>query len=204
MNPFLGPRRIVGLGLRTVEGVLHAPEHVAALWEEVSELIRRASRLLNRADLIAARMEHDLDELDSITTHSQGLLHDGRAVADAADEMTAAAGWTRQQAQEQVDRLRRLLDLYQPLLESLAPLGAEAASALRPAHLRGLVTLLDELPNLVDRIEPALDGMKEVGPHIGEMTDRMDNVGQVVEGLPGAKLLRRRGQAREEEQDLGE
>lgn len=202
MDPFLGPRRIIGAGLRTVEGVVRAPEQIAEFWGEVNDLVRRAGRLLNRADLIAARMEHDLDELDSITTDSQKLLLDGRAVADAADGMTAAAGWTRQQAQEQVDRLRRLLDLYQPLLESLAPLGAEAANALRPAHLRGLVSLLNELPNLVDHIEPALEGMGTVGPEMREMTDRMDTVGQVVEGLPGSKMLRRRGQAREENDDL--
>ena len=149
-------------------------------------------------------MEHKLDELDTITTQSQTLVHDGREVADTASGIAAAAQGTRDLAQEQVLRLRRLLDLYQPVLESLAPLGTEAASALRPAHVRGLVTLLNELPDPSDRLEPALEGMGSMVPHMREVTDRMDNVGQVVEGLPGAKLLRRRGQAREEEQDAQE
>ena len=61
--------------------------------------------------------------------------------------------------------------------------------------------LLDEVPNLVDRLQPALDGMGKLGPHLQDVTERMDNVGQVVEGLPGAKVLRRRGQAREDEGD---
>lgn len=202
MDPFLGPRRIISLGLRTVEGVSRAPDQVAALWEQLSDLVRRANRLLNRADLIAARMEHDLDQLDAVTTQAQRVLEDGRTVVDAAGGVTAAAQGTRELAQEQVDRLRGLLDLYQPLLESLAPLGAEAAGALRPVHLRGVVRLLNELPHLVDQIEPALEGMGSMVPEMREVTDRLDNVGQVVEGLPGAKMFRRRGQAREEDHEL--
>lgn len=199
MNPFLGPRRLIGLGLRTAEGVVRAPEHVAALWDEVNTVVRRASRLLNRADLIAARMEHELEQLHSIAEDSKQLLHDGRTVAAAAGGTTAAARGTRELAQDQVERLRRMIDLYQPLLESLAPLGAEAANALRPAHLRGLVSLLNELPQLVNQLQPALQAMESMGPDMGEMSERMDNVAQVVEGLPGAKMLRRRGQTREEE-----
>jgi hypothetical protein len=189
---------MLGLGFRTAQELARAPEHLRAMLSEVHDLVRRASRLLDRADLIAVRMEHKLDELDAITAESQTLVLDGREVADTATGIAVAARGTRDLAQEQVLRLRRVLDLYQPLLESLAPLGAEAAAALRPAHLRGLVTLLDELPHLVDRLEPALDGMGSMVPEMREVTDRMDNVGQVVEGLPGAKLLRRRGRAREE------
>lgn len=203
MNPFLGPRRIVDLGRRTVEGVVEAPDRVSALWAELTAVVRRASRLLDRADLIAARMEHEMEQLNWVTSQSQRLLSDSQEVADAAGDTTAAVRATREMAQEQVARLRRMLDLYQPLVESLAPLGEEAARALRPTHLRGLVALLDELPRLVDRIEPALDGMGGMVPEMREVTDRMENMGQVVEGLPGAKILRRRGQAREDQEDLG-
>ena len=202
MNPFLGPRRIVGLGVRTAQELARAPEHVMAVLDDINDLVRRARRLLDRADLIAVRLEHKIDELDGIAAESQTLVHDGREVADTANGIAAAAAGTRDLAQEQVLRLRGLLDLYQPVLESLAPLGSEAAKALRPAHVRGLATLLNELPNLVDRIEPALEGMGGMVPEMREVTDRLDNVGQVVEGLPGAKLLRRRGQAREEQQDI--
>jgi hypothetical protein len=175
MNPFLMARRIVELGVQTAEGVSRAPEHVAAVWSQIEELVRRTRRLLDRADILAARMEHELDQVDAIT---------------------------REVAEDQVTRLRRLLDMYQPVLESLAPLGTEAAAALRPVHVRGLVSLLNELPNLVDQIQPALEGMGAMLPEMREVTDRMDNVGQVVEGLPGAKLLRRRGQAKEEQGDV--
>lgn len=201
MDPFAAPRRILELGLRTADSVAHAPEQASALMDQVTGLVRRAGRLLDRADLVVARLEHKLDELDEIATESQTLLQEGHQVAGHAGGVTAAAERTRDVAQEQVDRLRTLLDSYQPVLERMAPLGAEAASTLRPSHVRALAALLNELPHLVDRIEPALEGMGSMVPHMREVTDRMDNVGQVVEGLPGAKLLRRRGQAREEESD---
>ena len=202
MDPFLGPRRIIGLGLRTVEGVAQTPERIGAVWSQVDSVVRRATRLLDRADLIAVRLEHKLDELDDLAAESQTLVRDGRLVADTASGVAAAARGTRELAQEQINRLRELLDLYQPVLESLAPLGAPAADALRPGPLRGRLSLRHELPTLVDRIEPALDGMGAMIPEMREVTDRLDNVGQVVEGLPGAKLFRRRGQAREEQQDI--
>jgi hypothetical protein len=65
--------------------------------------------------------------------------------------------------------------------------------------VRGIAGLLNEVPNLVDRLEPALEGMGNLLPHLNSVTDRVDTVGQVVEGLPGANLLRRRGRAREEQ-----
>ncbi len=144
--------------------------------------------MLDRADLIAVRAERKLDELDRLTRQSQELLDDGRQVTGSGRELTAAGEGTVESAQEQLTRLRRLLDRYQPALDELAPLVSEAAGALRPLHLHGLIGLLDQLPHLVDRFEPALEGMSAMVPHLDEVTDRVDTVSQVVEGLPGAKL----------------
>ena len=192
-------RRLADVPKKSVTLALGAPQQVNELWEEVTYLVRRAGRLLDRSDLIVARLEHKLLDLDELTESSMQLTQRVRQVADFTEAVSKEANSTRELAEEQLRRVQRLLDVYQPILESLAPLGREAASLLRPQHLSGLLSLLDELPHLVDRIEPALDGMGHMVPHLEEVTDRMDNVGQVVEGLPGAKTLRRRGKAREEE-----
>jgi uncharacterized protein YoxC len=186
---------------QSVSTVLDAPQQVSHLWEEATELLRRARRVLDKVELIVARVEHKLEQLDAITESSERLLERVGHVAQHADAVATEAHSTREVTEEQARRLQALLDVYQPILERLAPVGQEAVSSLRPPHVRGLIALLDELPNLVDRIEPALDGMGHLVPHLEEVTDRMDNVGQVVEGLPGAKALRRRGQAREEAAD---
>lgn len=192
-------RRLADVPRRTLEMALGAPEQVAELLQATGVVVTRATRLLNRADLIVARLEHKLDEFDELTNRSYGLIEKADKAADATRSVAQEVHDTREFAEQQLGRMRQLLDMYQPLMERLAPLGDEVAAALKPAHVRGIASLLNEIPKLVDRLEPALDGMGNLVPHLEGVTDRMDNVGQVVEGLPGAKLLRRRGQAREEE-----
>lgn len=191
-------RRLVDVPRRSVSLALEAPQHASELLDEVRHLVRRTGRLLDRGDLIVARLEHKLAQLDELTDSSFQVTERVRHVADLTESVSKEASGTREFAEEQLRRVQGLLDAYQPVLETLAPLGREMASSLKPANLRGLLTLLDELPNLVDRIQPALDGMGHLVPHLEEVTGRMDTVGQVVEGLPGAKVLRRRGKAREE------
>jgi ABC-type transporter Mla subunit MlaD len=193
-------RRLADVPRRTLAMALGAPEQVTELLQATAEAVTRVTRLLNRADLIVARVEYKLDEFDKLTDRANDLIEKADKVADATESVTQEARLTREVAEHQLGRLRHLLDLYQPLMERLAPLGDEMAAVIRPSHVRGIVSLLNEIPNLVDRIEPALEGMGNLLPHLDSVTDRVDTVGQVVEGLPGAKLLRRRGQAREEQE----
>lgn len=201
MDPFGLARRVTAVGMRTVEGALVAPDLVAGLWGEVTDLVGRMHRVLDRVDHLAERVGRELDEVDDLLDRSRGLLGAAGEVNDIAHQTALGARDTRELAEQQLLRVQALLDLYRPVLEALAPVGREAALMLRPGHLRGLARLLDELPSLVDRIEPTLDSVGDVAPHLEDMTDRLENVGQVVEGLPGAKLLKRRGQAREDSSD---
>lgn len=194
-------RRLMDVPRQGVRTALEAPRQVSDAWSEGFELVRRAGRLLDRVEAVVGRVEVELSEVELITDSARGLVRRIDEVAEHAAIVSEEARLTRLQAEEQVLRVRHLLDAYQPILESLAPLGREAASLMQVAHVRGLVTLLDELPHLVDKLQPALEGMGQLVPHLEGVTDRMDNVAQVVEGLPGAKTLRRRGQAREESTD---
>jgi ABC-type transporter Mla subunit MlaD len=194
-------RRLADASKRTLEMAVGAPEQVADLLQATGVMVARATRLLNRADLIVARLEHKLDEFDELTNRAYGLIDKADRAAEATQSVVQEVHATREYAEQQLGRMRQLLDMYQPLLQRLAPLGDEVAAALQPAHVRGIASLLNEIPNLVDRLEPALEGMGNLVPHLDSVTDRMDTVGQVVEGLPGANLLRRRGQAKEEESE---
>lgn len=163
-------RRLADVPKQGVVLAVEGPQQLAEVWVDVVRLVRRAGRVLDRVDLIVARLERDVDQAENLLAASD----------------------------EEIGRLRRLLDLYQPVLQALAPLGTEAATAMKPSHLRGLSQLLDEIPALVNSIAPALEGMANLSPHMEDVTDRMTTVGQVVEGLPGAKRLRKRGQEREQ------
>lgn len=190
-------RRLVDVPRRSVLLMVEAPQQVSGLWADVFDLVGRSGLLLARVDAVIARAERRLDELEVLTDRSAQLVDQAMEVKEFTAVVAREVRDTRALADAQVARLRQLLDVYQPLLQRLAPLGQEASATVEPRHLRGLVALLDELPHLVERLEPALEGMGNMVPQLEGVTDRMDNVGQVVEGLPGAKLLRRRGQARE-------
>jgi ABC-type transporter Mla subunit MlaD len=193
-------RRLADVPRRTLELAMGAPDQLAELLQATHVVVTRATRLLNRADLIVARLEHKLDEFDELTSRAYGLIDKADRAADATQSVVQEVHATREYAEQQIGRMRQLLDTYQPLLQRLAPLGDEVAGALNPAHVRGIARLLNEVPNLVDRLEPALVGMGNLVPHLDSVTERMDTVGQVVEGLPGANMLRRRGQAKEEQE----
>lgn len=194
-------RRLVDVPRQGVALAVEAPQQVADVWEEVAQLVRRAGRLLDRADLIIARLERRVDEAETLLERSDLLAAKVDGVVESTAEVTRGMAVTREHADREFRRLRQLLDTYQPLLQALAPISSEAVASVKPAHLRNLATLLDQMPDFVDRIAPALQGMASLPPEMHEVTDRMNTVSQVVEGLPGAKLLRKRGQDREESSD---
>lgn len=191
-------RRLVHVPRQGVALALEGPQQLAEVWDEVANLVRRSSRLLDRADLIIARLERKVDEAESLLSSTEMLAAKADGVVTTTEGVTRSVDEVRRQADEEVGRLRRLLDLYQPVLQALAPLGREAAATLDPAQVRGIARLLDEVPQVADYLLPALESMANLAPHMESVTDRMNNVGQVVEGLPGAKRLRKRGQEREE------
>ena len=48
------------------------------------------------------------------------------------------------------------------------------------------------LPDLIRPAVPAMQALAALMPELEQLTERLDGVGQVVEGIPGAKMLRRR------------
>lgn len=149
----------------------------------------------NRVDVLGDRVEATLDAADALVELAQRIGGHAAAVTGRADDVTAGLGRTNGLAQDQVLAVSTIVDECGALLRSLAPLGAETARSLRPSHLEGVVALLDRLPSIVEGLEPALAAVTAVAPELEEVTDRIEDVGQVVDGLPGAGLLRRRGQA---------
>jgi ABC-type transporter Mla subunit MlaD len=189
-------RRLTQLPRQGMAVALATPQEVSRLWAEVEHLVVQARRLLERADVVMDRLESELDEVDRLADRA-------RSAITKVDAATSAAAETRTFTEGQIHRIQRLIDLYEPLLQRLAPVAAEASSTFRPSHLHAVSTLLEELPKLVHRFEPALTSMAALTPEMEDIAERMDNVGEIVEGMPGAKLLRRRGRAREEESTRG-
>jgi hypothetical protein len=86
---------------------------------------------------------------------------------------------------------------YAEPLHRLAPSVRRLAETLEPHEVEAMVTLVDRLPELVDRLDrsvlPALANMGNVGDDVHDLLDTMQDVRQVVKGFPGSRLFRRRG-----------
>lgn len=137
--------------------------------QAAADLVASAWRVVGRVDAALERVEGLIDDVAATNAHAQ-------AVVDRIDA-------TSRQAAEAVDlgsaELRRATD------------------RLSVEHVDAVAHLLELVPELLDLVVPALRGMADLTPELDRLTDRFDTVGQIVEGLPGAKRLRRRGEERE-------
>jgi len=50
-------------------------------------------------------------------------------------------------------------------------------------------------------VQPALRNLADLTPELEHLAERLDSVGEIVEGIPGARFLRGRAQAADEEGD---
>lgn len=183
---------------RSVEVAAATPAVLTGLYADVGDLVVRAGRVLDRLESLLGRAEEAADDVEGAVLRARTLEDRVVALTEVAGHVGVAAGDATALAAEQASRLQRVLDLYEPLLRDLAPLARETSRIVLPSHLRGLAALLQELPGLVDRFEPALKGMADLAPEMKDVTEKLENVGEIVEGVPGAKLLKRRGKARED------
>lgn len=182
--------RLLSLPATAVEALRAAPHEVQQLLDDVRRLVAEAFALLDRVRTLVERAELVVAEAQV------GVEHGERVVVRGA-EVVEHLAVTSEAARHQLDRIRALVDVYQPMAERLSPLVEQGASTLEPTHLQSIGQLLDELPEVVQLIHPALSNLARIGPEMGDIAERMDNVGQIVEGLPGAKMLRRRGSEKE-------
>jgi hypothetical protein len=144
-------------------------------------LVTRMVAAPARASALVERLARDLDEVEALIRRVDRTLDAVAAVVDSAAGVAADAAVKTGFAGEVIGRLQRLVDLYEPPLRALAPV------------------LTDLAPRVLDQIEPALRNLANLAPDLAQVTERVDNVGQIVEGLPGAKLLQRRGEAKQDD-----
>jgi hypothetical protein len=179
-----------------VGGIVAAPGRARQLRGQVEATFSEARSLLLRAGAVVDRVESDLDDVEALIRRVHGTVDAVGATVGSAAVVVADAAATGVIADEVATRLQRLQELYEPSLRALAPILDQAARGLRPEQVRSLGRLLDLVPDVLDKIEPALRNLAELAPELELVTERVDDVGQIIEGLPGAKVLRRRGRAK--------
>lgn len=164
------------------------PAHAAA------DLIGSAWRILGRVDDALERIEALIGDIEATNAHAQ-------AVTDRVDATARQAAASVDQFSAEVHRAVAGLTEHRAALAAGGRTLDHAGRALTVEHVDSAVRLLELVPELIDLVVPALRGMAGVSPELDQLADRFDSVGQIVEGLPGAKRLRQRGEEREQDLD---
>ena len=98
-----------------------------------------------------------------------------------------------------------ILDLYQPIARSAAPLAQRFVEDFTEAEVQAAIRLVDHLPQFTHHLEtdimPILLTLDRVGPDVHELLDVLQDVRHAIQGVPGFSRLRRRGEEKEREEN---
>ena len=97
-----------------------------------------------------------------------------------------------------------LLDGYADTLRKAAPLAARFVGELTAEEIAAAIRMVDELPrmrdHLVNDVMPLLGKLDQVGPDLHKLLAVTEDLHLAIAGLPGLKMLRRRGEERVEDE----
>ncbi|MEN8707743.1 MAG: hypothetical protein ABF306_16535 [Nocardioides marinisabuli] len=195
-SPGSGP---AGLATRVVSGAVavtrlpgQAVDAGRRLVADATDVVEQAAGLVTRVVALVGTIEVLVDEIAVIA---------GRAslVVSQADAVAIDAGRAATLADVQVRRLAALIDAIEPAVAQLRPTLERGAEVLEPRHAESVATLLDLTPEVIDLITPALRNLGALTPELHSLAERFEAMGQIVEGIPGASMFKRRGAADDED-----
>ena len=89
-----------------------------------------------------------------------------------------------------------MLDAYEPALLQAQPALTRAAAGLGPVEVDAMLTVLDDAPELIDRIErevlPVLDTMRTVAPDLTDLLASSRMLNEMLGSLPGLGRIKKR------------
>ncbi|GAB2693200.1 hypothetical protein [Thalassiella azotivora] len=202
----------------TVGGVLGAVSTAAGLVPRTADLLTRTATLVATAETLVARVDGLLDALDLLLVRVEAVVDQAQETAldaggvvsrsDAAARRAADLLGTGDAVLTKADRLveggsgllhrgDHLLGTLTPLGEELLPVLRRVAESLSPDEVDAAVALLDRLPVLLAHLDedvlPMLRQLDRVGPDVHAILEVVDDLRDVVLGLPGVGLLKRMG-----------
>lgn len=193
----------------SVDGVLAsartAVERVDAVLVDTDRLVRRIDPLLAEVNTVAAGAAALITRAGEVADGAATLVAGAGEVADGARTVVASAGAVADRADTVVAQAAGaagsasdLLGVYQPIALRAAPLAQRFVEEFSEAELHAAIRMVDQLPQLTEHLEsdimPILATLDRVGPDVHELLNQLKEVRQAIQGIPGFRLLRRRGE----------
>lgn len=182
-------------------------DSVEALVKRINLVVDRAETLLDRADRVVDEAEDASRRVAVIATAATLAVEEATRVAAAAGVVVSGAEGVADSAAGVVTRSARLaatadelLSAYEPALRTGAPMVHRFVEQLSPEEVDAAIRLVDELPKLTEHLTndvlPILATLDRVGPDIHALLEVTRDLQLAVAGIPGLRMLRRRGEDR--------
>jgi hypothetical protein len=201
---------------------------VELLVNKISLAAERADALIERADLVVGQAEETVaqtrvivaaaalavDEAATVAAGAAAVVQGAAAAVDGAVEVVGGARTVSDAAVSVVERAgttaseaRDLLAEYAETLRRAAPLARRFVEGLTPEEVTAAIRMIDELPRLRDHLAndvmPLLGTLDKVGPDMHALLEVTKDLNLAVAGIPGLRMLRRRGEDKMAEEENG-
>ena len=198
--PVPGPADLIHLASSVKDGIRDgaaAASDAADLVPRAAELISRAAALLGRVESLLDAVELLLVRVESVVDSVSETTNDAAATVGTAALVTTKADRLVEGGSGLLDRTDHLLAGTTPVFEQLMPTVQKLADSLSPHEVEAAITLIDRMPLVLKHLDedvlPVLRQMEAVGPDVHEILEVLDDVRDVLVGLPGVGLLKRMG-----------
>ena len=196
---------------RTIQETRAIVAVAAVTMRDVEVVAGTAARVVQEAELVAGTAARVVRGAESVATEAARVVGGAAATADAAAALVTDAGGITGGASAVVVRAgsiaaeaQDLLDGYSDTLRKAAPLAARFVGELSSEEVTAAIKMVDALPalraHLVDDVMPLLRKLDQVGPDVHSLLEVTEDLRLAIAGLPGLKMLRRRGEERIEEE----
>jgi hypothetical protein len=178
---------------------------IEATLRDTKVIMAAAALAVDEAAAVAARAALIVDGAAATVDGAAATVTRTNTIVDEAGRITAAADGVVQQASALSAEATNLLDRYAPTLRRAAPLAAHFIEELTPEEVTAAIRMIDELPrlrrHLSEDVMPLLGKLDQVGPDLHSLLEVTNDLHLAIIGLPGLKMLRRRGEEKVAEDD---
>jgi hypothetical protein len=185
-----------------VDGVVDGIEQTL---RDTKVIMAAAALAVDEATAVAARAALVVDGASATVDGAAAAVTGASAIVTDAGRITDAASGVVRQASATSVEARELLDGYAPALRRAAPLAVRFIEELTPEEVTAAIRMIDELPrlrkHLTEDVMPLLGKLDQVGPDLHSLLEVTNDLHLAIIGLPGLKMLRRRGEERVAEDD---
>ncbi len=195
--PLFSPTIAADLVRAAVGQVLETAAAAATFPVRVLALLGQTELLVSRITVIADQIETLIGQVNVVVDAAAATVADASITTARASDVVAVAATTATEAAS-------LLDSYRDTLRTAAPMLGRFVHELSGEEVTAAIRMVDQLPrlrdHLFDDVMPLLGKLDQVGPDLHRLLEVTEDLHLAIAGLPGLKLLRRRGEERIDEE----